>query len=168
MRMWLAWELPARWHSRTHLIVKGSEGSTTVWCSGAELAAAMPSLCTSKATLSSPAACLHHPCQLLNSEQPSATLSICGYMRCPFPSHTFVLRLLFPFFRFLFSFFPLWCVSVSLCSPGLSGSFPVRPGGPFPTLPVVAVSNSIVLLGTEANGVINYLLSAGPSSERDR
>lgn len=51
---------------------------------------------------------------------------------------------------------------------GLSGSFPVHPGGLFPTLPVVAVSNSIVLLGAEANGVINYLLSAGPGSERDR
>lgn len=38
----------------------------------------------------------------------------------------------------------------------------------FPQLPVVAVSNSIVLLSTEANGVINYLLSAGLSSECDQ
>lgn len=37
-----------------------------------------------------------------------------------------------------------------------------------PQLPVVAVSNSIVLPGTEANGVINYLLSAGLSSECDQ
>lgn len=99
---------------------------------------------------------------------PLRSLSICGYMRCPFPNHTFVLRPLFPFFRFLLSFFPLWCAPVSPCSRGLSSSFPVHPRGPFPTLPVVAVSNSIVLLGTEANGVINYLLSAGPSSEGDR
>lgn len=38
----------------------------------------------------------------------------------------------------------------------------------FPQLPVVADSNSIVLLRTEANGVINYLLSAGLSSECDQ
>lgn len=164
--MWLAWEVPARWHSRSHLTVKGSEGSTTVWCSGAELAAAMLSLCTS---LSSPAACLLHPCR---GAEPRAalshSLSICGYMHCPFPNHTLVLRSLFPFFGFLLSFFPLWCAPLSPCSLGLSSSFPVHPRGPFPTLPVVAVSNSIVLLGTEANGVINYLLSAGPSSEGDR
>lgn len=51
--------------------------------------------------------------------------------------------------------------------------FPLRRAHPQPVpqspqLPVVAVSNSIVLPGTEANGVINYLLSAGLSSECDQ
>lgn len=50
--------------------------------------------------------------------------------------------------------------------------FPLRRAhpslSPSPQLPVVAVSNSIVLPGTEANGVINYLLSAGLSSECDQ
>lgn len=54
-----------------------------------------------------------------------------------------------------------------------STSFPLgrahpQPVPQSPQLPVVAVSNSIVLPGTEANGVINYLLSAGLSSESDQ
>lgn len=43
-----------------------------------------------------------------------------------------------------------------------------QPAPQSPRLPVVVVSNSIVLPGTEANGVINYLLSAGLSSECDQ
>lgn len=50
--------------------------------------------------------------------------------------------------------------------PPLRGSPQAVPQSP--QLPVVAVSNSIVLLRTEANGVINYLLSAGLSSECDQ
>lgn len=42
------------------------------------------------------------------------------------------------------------------------------PQGAFTSLSVVAVSNSIVLVGTEANGVINYLLSAGLSLENNQ
>lgn len=82
------------------------------------------------AMLSSLAACLHHPCwgaRLRAALSPS--LSICGYMCCPFPNHTFVLRLLFPFFQFLFSFFPLWCVPVSPCSWACQAAFLSIPGG---------------------------------------
>lgn len=64
---------------------------------------------------------------------------------------------------------PLRCAPVSQGNLGQSASFRDIPhGGAFTSLPVVAVSNSIVLLGTEANGVINYLLSAGTSSENNQ
>lgn len=86
------------------------------------------------------------------------------------PSHAFVLCVkaapsLYPISLLFFP--PLMC-PVSQCSPACQASLPSIPRGPFTALPVVAVSNSIVLLGTEANGVINYLLSAGPSSERNQ
>lgn len=62
---------------------------------------------------------------------------------------------------------PSLCLSSSNTTSLLWGLHP-QAAPQFPQLPVVAVSNSIVLLGTEANGVINYLLSAGLSSECDQ
>lgn len=75
---------------------------------------------------------LHHPCPGAQFRAAlSHSLSICGYMCCPFPNHTFMLRLLLPFFFPDFSS-PFSPSDVFLCPHAAwacQAAFPSIPGG---------------------------------------